>query len=264
MSALKILENMKDKRILVVGDAMDDIYHFGSVSRICPEAPVPVFVPERTETRAGGAGNVVAQLKDLGCMVRVSYPPRRSRKTRFMVGSHLLMRMDEDYYNTPSDEDIDLAARLAGDSDVTVISDYAKGWVSEDMCRAVTKAGVTIVDPKGTLWTKYRGCALICPNDQEYLSYANQNQTFNILWKRGALGMRLLPEGTDIPAHARRVYDVTGAGDTVVAVVAAAVAAGASYLEAAQIAALAAGYVVGEVGTTTCPLERLKELVNAG
>ena len=87
-----------------------------------------------------------------------------------------------------------------------------------------------------------------------------------ILLKRGAQGMRFLDFDkpfVDIPAVARHVYDVTGAGDTVVAVVAAAVAAGATYLEAAKLAALAAGYTVGEVGTPVCPLEKLRELVNA-
>jgi D-beta-D-heptose 7-phosphate kinase/D-beta-D-heptose 1-phosphate adenosyltransferase len=132
-----------------------------------------------------------------------------------------------------------------------------------------------IIDPKKDDWRKFfklTGTPLICPSGDEYT--AGFPFGMDVLHKQGAAGMTLhetrkdygrTPERhTHIPAIARHVFDVTGAGDTVVAIVAAAVAAGASYLEAARLAAIAAGYVVGEVGTTVCPLEKLKELANAG
>jgi len=181
-----------------------------------------------------------------------------------------MLRVDRDAYYAPDKQDVAAIAQYirVQPLDAVVLSDYDHGWLSTSMAVEAIRAAKlrkipTIVDPKKAL-IRYWGCDLICPTENEidggYSHYAN------VLLKRGALGMRLV-EGlneTDIPAVARHVYDVTGAGDTVVAVVAAAVAAGASYLEAARLAAVAAGYVVGEVGTTVCPLEKLKELVNDG
>jgi bifunctional ADP-heptose synthase (sugar kinase/adenylyltransferase) len=267
MTPIEIIEAMQGKRIAVVGDPMVDHYIFGRVERICPEAPVPVFIPEREERRPGGAANVSRQINALGCVAHSLMPQKVSIKTRYMSGHHILLRVDQDATYYPEKyEVLEVAQQI--NHDAVVLSDYARGWLSREMCDAVICAAhrsriPVIVDPKADLM-RFVGCDLICPTEEEFETVAFPN----VLLKRGAKGMRLFenfaPQSIDIPAVARRVFDVTGAGDTVVAVVTAAVAAGASYLEAAQLAAVAAGYVVGEVGTTVCPLDKLKELVNAG
>jgi D-beta-D-heptose 7-phosphate kinase/D-beta-D-heptose 1-phosphate adenosyltransferase len=259
----RVLDLSKAK-VLVVGDAIDDVYHFGRVERICPEAPVPVFIPERTETRPGGALNVEAQINALGAYATCLYGGKKSRKTRFMSGAHLLLRSDEDDTRAATDAMVIRMREFLADKgaffNAVVISDYAKGLITVDMAQAVIywarqhKIPV-IVDPKGTNWGRYTGCSLICPNRQELQEWSDSP----VLLKMGADGMKL--NGTVIPAVAKKVYDVTGAGDCVVAVVAAAVAAGATFLEAAKLAALAAGVAVGKVGTAVCTKEELEDAI---
>ena len=282
MDANEILAAIPGKHIAVVGDPILDEYHFGRVERICPEAPVPVFIRERSELRPGGAANVVNQLRALGCHTLELYSPRASVKTRFMAGSHMLLRVDDDRFYTPTADDVYgvyKAIQQAPALDALILSDYAHGWLSHEMCQAAIDAAhrrglPVIIDPKKDDWHKFYspiGRALICPSGSEYI--AGFPSGMDVLHKQGAAGMTLhenrkdygrTPEQhTHIPAIARHVFDVTGAGDTVVAVVAAAVSAGATYLEAARLASVAAGYVVGEVGTTVVSFERLKELVNA-
>lgn len=278
MTPGEIVARLPQAIVAVIGDPMFDEYHFGRVDRICPEAPVPVFISEEADTRLGGAANVASQLSALGCLVATYFPGVPwTTKTRFMAGNHMLLRVDDDRRHSPTAVDIqDSAEQLlqmpAGG--VVVLSDYAHGWLSPAMCGkvlAVAKGrGVkVIVDPKGPNdLQKFAGCDLLCPTESEFddSPALNVTQFPNILLKRGAKGMLLHTpdeEAIDVPAIARKVFDVTGAGDTVVAVVAAARAVGATYLEAAQLAALAASYVVGEVGTTVCTLEKLKELIYA-
>jgi D-beta-D-heptose 7-phosphate kinase/D-beta-D-heptose 1-phosphate adenosyltransferase len=273
MSPLEILEKIQGAHIAVVGDAMVDRYEFGRAERICPEAPVPIFIPERSESRPGGAANVAQQLIVLGCQVQTVFAPEWCIKTRYMAGQQLVLRVDRDRISAPGDYGRDVA-RVAKQlaeplrTDAFVLSDYSKGWLSHDMCQAVIaeakcRSAPVIVDPKGPDWRKFAGCDLICPSTSDGLG---PNEGFpNILWKRGAAGMDLISAAgvTHIPTVAKKVADVTGAGDVVVAVVAAALAVGASQSEAATLAALAAGFTVGEVGTTVCPIEKLKELINA-
>jgi D-beta-D-heptose 7-phosphate kinase / D-beta-D-heptose 1-phosphate adenosyltransferase len=274
MTPTEILEKIPGTHIAVVGDAMVDHYEFGRVERICPEAPVPIFIPESRENRPGGAANVVRQLIQLGCQAYQAFAPQFSVKTRYMAGNHLVLRMDEDHFTSPLQEDVEGVSKYLASIkrlNAVILSDYDKGWLSYEMCVAVISAAhkrgmPVVVDPKGREWDKFVGCDLICPSTSDGFTGCAHSDFPDILWKRGAEGMMLRARGLGpvvIPTVARRVYDVTGAGDTVVAVVAAALAVGASKLEAATLAALAAGYVVGEVGTTVCPIEKLKELVNA-
>jgi len=258
-------------KVLVVGDAIDDLYYFGRVDRICPEAPVPVFVPENSEVRLGGALNVEAQINALGAYAACLYGGKRSRKSRYMSGNHLLLRVDEDDTREATEEMVIKMRQFLADKgaffNAVVISDYAKGFVTPEMAQAVIGWArqhniPTIVDPKGSDWGKYTGCTLICPNERERQLWSDQ-----VLLKRGPAGLQLFDAqpydqtGVIIPAKAKKVYDVTGAGDTVVAVVAAAMAAGATVLEAAQLAALAAGVVVGKVGTAVCTLAELEDAI---
>lgn len=275
MTFLQILEKIQGIHVAVIGDPMVDEYHFGHVNRICPEAPVPVFVTDRIETRRGGADNVANQLEALGCKVTTCFPRSFSRKTRYVADSHMLLRVDDDVWYTPTEQDytrVENTLTHMAFIDAVVLSDYAHGWLSPEMCRRVIdvagyRSAPVIVDPKKDC-PKFAGCELICPTEEEFkdLSGFLAGRAFpNVLIKRGAKGMQLHSlycEEVDIPAVAKKVFDVTGAGDVVVAVVAAAGAVGASYLEAAQLAAIAAGYVVGEVGTTVCSRGKLKELID--
>lgn len=247
-------------RIAVLGDPMIDYYHFGHVDRLSPEAPVPVFIEDKVELRDGGAGNVAANLEGLGCEVIRMFPPApHTIKHRYMVGGHQMFRHDRDH---------DYSARHAvlystrGETpSAYVISDYGKGWCTAQACQQLIEhaQGVpVIVDPKGRDWEKYKGATVICPNDKEYLEReAVLGWQPTILRKCGPKGLELrrhdVVSGLDVldifPARARHVFDVTGAGDTVVAVMAAALAIRCEMPIAAELANIAAGVVVGEVGT---------------
>lgn len=284
MKLFNIIEKMKDVRPLIVGDAIIDQYVFGRVDRVCPEGPVPVLTGTTIETRRGGAAHVMEQMDALCLPSAVSFGTPVSIKTRYMAGSHLLLRVDAD--KAPLlDEEQKARALLkvigaAGHASVVVLSDYGKGWLSEQMCQFLIRFAKerkipVVVDPKGGSWAKYSGCTVICPNDKE-VSVPGLGIPF-VLHKRGADGLRLYdpvmgpPPPLDAPLGAGRVYldfpstthhvaDVTGAGDIVVAVFAGALAAGASMGEAATLANLAAGWSVGEIGTVVCSRETLHAL----
>lgn len=266
-----VVERMAGKRIPVIGDAMYDHYVFGRVTRICPEAPLPVFVPEREETRPGGAANVAAQLRALGCEPIEIFGANRSTKTRYVVGSQMVgFRIDQDKHSIFSLSDQKFLQDFIQTElpDVVILSDYAKGFVNRLTVECVLPVPWSIVDPKGPNWRKYAGCELLCPNQEELNAAAAQSDDPSdipdrLVVKRGAKGLRYCLEGNslDFPATAKHVYDVTGAGDTVVAVLGAALAAECGLPNACRLANLAAGYVVGEVGTTTCSRDTLLKLI---
>lgn len=282
MTLTEIVEAMSKVCVVVIGDAISDEYVFCRSERMCPEAPVPVLVPERTENRPGGAMNVVEQLRALGAHGNGVYGVPISVKRRFMVGHQMMMRVDEDAQSTTTFDAVvqGLSKYVFGESkiDAIILSDYAKGTLTPELCQYVIKFanenGIpVIVDPKGNDWTKYGGAWCICPNEAE--TAARTDETFfpYRLFKRGAKGLYLQQfnagHSDHFPARAKHVFDVTGAGDTVVAVFAAAVATFAGQTaageeiakQAAEIANMAASWVVGEVGTTVCPLGTLLELV---
>jgi D-beta-D-heptose 7-phosphate kinase/D-beta-D-heptose 1-phosphate adenosyltransferase len=248
--------------IMVVGDPMFDVYHWGHVNRMSPEAPVPVFIEDKEEIRQGGAANVLHQLKALGVTATAHFPRQPwTEKHRYLVGGHQLLRIDKDIKKTTSTN-----PSLVG-LDAVILSDYAKGALTADLCASVMKQAreleiPVIVDPKGEGWAKYRDCTIICPNEQEAKN--KEIEVFEtVLFKQGANGMTLLENGhkTHIPAAAQAVFDVTGAGDTVVAVLAACMAAGATLKDAAYLANLAAGHVVSLPGTATCTADDLYNAV---
>lgn len=269
MTLAEILDELPQVHVLVFGDPMLDVYHFGRSERLSPEAPVPVFIEERQEIRQGGAANVAANLAALGCMVTTAFPVKPwTEKHRYMVGHHQLFRHDKDFLADGAWVPFDLEF---GQPNVIVISDYNKGSCTLKACRAIIELCAVhkipvVVDPKGARWEKYLGASVICPNEREWLA-AQINDFMDyprVVVKEGERGLRLVEAGVGtqyIAARARHVFDVTGAGDTVVAVVAAVLGAGGSLLAAATLANLAAGYVVGEVGTAVCPIEKLQELV---
>lgn len=265
---IELIDAWQGKRILVSGDPGYDVYHWCTCERISPEAPVPVLVEQSMEDRPGLAYNVCQNLAALGCIPVQDFPPEPwTIKRRFMVGRQQMMRVDYDRMQSPTHSPPDLS-RI----DAIILSDYAKGWLTYEYCQALIGAArakniPVIVDPKKKGWEKFHGCTVICPNESEWGSKTMDPLKAwpydNALVKRGERGIRLYEEGQsvqDFPATARHVYDVTGAGDCVVAVVGATLAAGGGLPDAARLANLAGGFVVSEVGTTACSAERLKAL----
>lgn len=271
-----VLERLSGVRALVVGDAMHDDYHFGTITRISPEAPVPIFVPLAENgfvPRPGGAANVVANLKALGVDTSSSFAEERCIKARYMVGHQMVFRIDVDRRANPEPAAIEETAALLSREffNVVVLSDYAKGWLTLPMCRTVIdvarKLGIPIVvDPKGVGWQRYKDATVICPNESEWMSkgerYEDPGDT-SILVKLGERGLVLhtMQGSRAFPAKARHVYDVTGAGDTVTATVAAVLGAGGTLELACELAVLTSGWVVGEVGTAVCPIDVLRDLI---
>lgn len=303
-----ILEKIQKVRVLVIGDVMLDRYWWGSVSRISPEAPVPIVQMEKTSLVAGGAANVAANLVGLGAKTKLfgirgddaegealekvlteagiadhDITPiggrKTSIKTRIVAHSQHVVRIDQETSTPISDENAaDIAEKCAAEMqncDAVIVSDYAKGFLTDSLLKKIIETGRELnkpvfVDPKGRDFAKYRGAAVITPNKREAaeaagLDIASENiveagkhlaETLDLkamLITEGEDGMTLFERGhavAKMPSLARKVYDVTGAGDTVIATFAAAVAAGSTFTEAARLANAAAGLVVASVGTT--------------
>ncbi|QEL65655.1 D-glycero-beta-D-manno-heptose-7-phosphate kinase [Oryzomicrobium terrae] len=296
-------------RLLVVGDVMLDRYWFGDVSRISPEAPVPVVKVERTEERPGGAANVARNAAALGARVSLlsvvgdDEAGRRLQalmaeegvvaslhadaaidttvKLRVIGRQQQLLRID--FETTPSHEVLraklaDFSQRLA-DVDAVILSDYGKGGLAHiaEMIALARAAGKKVlVDPKGDDYSKYAGATVLTPNRAEFRQVAGswkseaqlteKAQTLRqelaleaLLVTRSEEGMSLFSaEGVvHQPAVAREVFDVSGAGDTVIATLAAMLASGAGWAEAVRAANLAGGIVVGKLGTATVTRQEL-------
>jgi rfaE bifunctional protein kinase chain/domain len=314
----EIVAAMRGRSVVVYGDVMLDEFVWGDVSRISPEAPVPVVDIRRESVRLGGAANVFANLRALGVratvvgvvgadragervraelrdagadgreenlLTDVSRPT--TLKTRIIAHNQLVVRADRErraLVDGPVEERIVAALRgLLKGADALVVSDYDKGAVTpavlEEVLPAAEAAGVPVlIDPKLRNFDAYRPATLVTPNHHEALRVTNTEDDTDdgmaraarailgrlgcgsVLITRGERGMMLLSEGgepTYVPTAAREVYDVTGAGDTVIATLAASLAAGATLLEASVLANHAAGVVVGKLGTATATAEEL-------
>jgi D-beta-D-heptose 7-phosphate kinase / D-beta-D-heptose 1-phosphate adenosyltransferase len=307
-------------RVLVIGDVMVDHYVSGKVSRVSDEAPVPIVQVTDERWTAGGAANVAANIAALGgraILVGVTgADPAASTlagivgamggaveahlvadasrpttlKTRYMGGQHQMVRVDRELgaaiSRSTEDRLVDIIADVADDCDVIMVSDYAKGVLSDRVLGAIMehgrRAGVDIViDPKRADWSAYRGASLITPNrkelslatratcgtDAECLAAADAAIATTgaaILLTRSEQGMSLFRSGQPalhLSAKAREVFDVSGAGDTVAAAIALSLASGQAPELAMQIANVAAGVVVGKRGTATVsPAEVMAEL----
>ena len=319
--AAELVAQVGGRRIVVFGDVMLDEFVWGDVTRISPEAPVPVVDIRRESVRLGGAANVLANLNALGARASVVGVVGRDRagerlldalteagalgstdglvtdesrpttiKTRIIAHNQLVVRADRER-RTPVDaatEDRLIATLTAAlpEADAFVVSDYDKGAVTPRILGEIlpfaTKRGIPVlVDPKMRNFDAYRPATLVTPNHHEALRLTNTEDDSDegmaaaarlirerlhcesVLITRGEHGMMLL-ERDSAPVYvatvAREVYDVTGAGDTVIATLAAALAARASLVEAAALANHAAGIVVGKLGTATASAD---ELVNS-
>ncbi len=297
-------------RVLVVGDVMLDRYWFGDVSRISPEAPVPVVLMERSEDRPGGAANVARNARALGAEVSLlavvgqdeaalalgrlleadgvnaSLHPdaalHTTIKLRVIGRQQQLLRID--FETRPTREvlqaRLDEYRALVGAHDLVVLSDYDKGGLTDvgEMVRIAREAGKPVlVDPKGDDFARYAGATMVTPNRGELKGAVGrwQDETDlaariaalrertgigHLLLTRSEEGMSLYGPGDIVheAARAREVYDVSGAGDTVIATVAVMLASGASPEAAMRLANHAAGIVVGKLGTATVTLDELR------
>jgi rfaE bifunctional protein kinase chain/domain len=306
----ELLRNASERTIVVYGDVMLDEFVWGEVTRISPEAPVPVVDVRRESVHLGGAANVLANVSALGARAvvvgvvgndgageRLRAELKRmgasdetlvvdeSRpttiKTRIIAHSQLVVRADRERRTPVETETEEKIIRvLKGtltDADAFIVSDYDKGAVTPGVLAAVLPAAYergipVLVDPKIRNFDAYRPATLVTPNHHEALRLTNIEEDTDevlkraahllrarldcesVLITRGEHGMMLLEsrgEPVYVETVAREVYDVTGAGDTVIATLAVALAARASMLEAAMLANHAAGIVVGKVGTAT-------------
>ena len=317
------LQRFPQASLLVIGDLILDHYVMGRVSRISPEAPVPVVHVESETLRLGGAANVFNNilalggkadlcgvigadesgrllLKELGKSrsgrggVIIDHDRPTTRKSRVIAHNQQIVRYDmegrQELKGTLQKRLLRYVESRIRELSCIVVSDYAKGVVSSALMAELARMAAlrkipVIVDPKVEHFSYYKGVTVITPNHLEATQAAglhgDDDQTINqagavirqrlgcqsVLITRGEKGMSLYEgEGTSwhLPTQARQVYDVTGAGDTVIGTLALALATGASMREAATLANHAAGIVVGMVGTATVTPKQLLEAVGNG
>jgi D-glycero-beta-D-manno-heptose-7-phosphate kinase len=313
---IRAVRNFRNKRIIVLGDLMLDRFIWGSVSRISPEAPVPVVEIRKESTCLGGAANVASNIRSLGGMpvplgvLGEDFEGKRLReefkaigspigglvvdknrptsiKTRIIAHHQQVCRTDrEDRSAIPAA----LQARVAekfraalSSSDAVIVSDYAKGLITPPLLKrtlplAKSARKVVCVDPKITDFAVYKPATVITPNTLEAerasgIAVSNtadllragkkilrESGIEHLLVTRGEEGMVLFERGsgvTCIPTVAQEVFDVTGAGDTVISTLALSLVAGLTILQSAVLSNIAAGIVVGKLGTASATPDEL-------
>lgn len=307
---MSTLPSFEKAKILVVGDVMLDRYWFGEVTRISPEAPVPVLKVDKVDERPGGAANVARNIASLGaqctllsvvgddeagiCLEKLltqhgnvtALLHRDSTiattiKLRAVARQQQLLRID--FETQPSHEVLnaklaDFKIKLA-DADVVILSDYGKGGLTHiaEMIRLARTAGKPVlIDPKGDDYTRYSGATVLTPNRSEFREVAgtwkneaelsakaeqlrNELKLDALLVTRSEEGMSLYRANEILhePTQTREVFDVSGAGDTVIATLAVMLACGSNWADAVRIANRAAGIVVGKLGTAMVNREEI-------
>lgn len=312
-----LVQQFSKARVLCLGDVILDSFNHGSVDRISPERPVPVFRPGSLLNIPGGAANVARNVTALGahctlvglvgrdeagstlCDLLDRQPNLKHRlivsqgmptthKVRFTAAGQHIMRLDSEDISAIGDDTVaqlySVIHEAIGSHDVLILSDYAKGLFSMHLLAAVIglarERGVpVIVDPKGTDFARYRGATLLTPNASEATSAtgvpikddAGAEESGRkllgigsfdaVLITRGPDGMSLIDAQEAAPLHfvstALKVFDVVGAGDTVIATLSCVLALGGSLTEAAACANAAAGIVVAKPDTATVAPEEL-------
>ena len=313
---LQILEKFKGKKVLVIGDIMIDKYIWGDVLRISPEAPVQVVNVVKETYEPGGASNVANNITSLNgnaFMVGISGSDdvknillqelkKRNintdgiftdkdkptiQKIRIMGRGQQLLRVDyekrEHIHKDIENLIIEFLKKNVKDVDVVVVSDYAKGVITQEICNKLIQLAKEnnkplIVDPKPKHKDLYSNVTLITPNNTEagemmgigdgtdeavteIGSKLLKHLNTNVLITRGEKGMSLFEKDgsiTNIPTKAKEVYSIIGAGDIVVSTLALALASGANLKEAATLANIAAGIKVGKIGTASVSIEEIK------
>ncbi len=317
----RCVDRFSDARVIVVGDIIMDEYIWGDVSRISPEAPVPVVDIKEETKMLGGAANVLSNIASLGgnpilCGVIggdqtgqeiVEWVKRQglrtdgiitesrrptSVKTRVVAHNQQVVRFDRESRKKLGVESVekilDFIQQMQDSYDAIVVADYGKGVISAELMEGLRglvlqSRAILAVDPKIGNFESYRYVDVITPNhheagafcrmeivDRESLVRAGKQMLSElncryVLITQGKDGMSLFEnsgEISHIPTVARKVYDVTGAGDTVISTFCLGLASGLDPKSAALISNFAAGIVVGEVGTSTVKAEELKKVVN--
>lgn len=320
---IQIINNFRKASVLVIGDLVMDHFIWGKVRRISPEAPVPVVEVNSESLMLGGAANVVNNIHSLGGKVLVCGVIGRddmgknlvhelrakgissdgviieenrptSVKTRVIAHSQQVVRFDREKKDKIHLDTIKAIIDYVKDKissiDTIIISDYAKGVLSEELIEEIItiakkKNKPVAVDPKVSHFDYYKYATIVTPNNDEAsqasgIDIENDSSLLRagevllnklgsdaVLITRGEHGMSLFEnngEITHIPTVAKEVYDVSGAGDTVIGATALAIASGASFKEAAVISNFAAGIVVGKVGTATVAPEELENALEEG
>jgi D-glycero-beta-D-manno-heptose-7-phosphate kinase len=319
--AADLLSEIGTRNIVVLGDVMLDEFLWGEVTRISPEAPVPVVDIRRESTHLGGAANVLANLLALGAQAAVigvvgdDFAGERIRssvhdksalqtdaelvidtsrpttiKTRIIAQNQMVVRADREHRAPVNGqtEDLIISAVKAAieNAHALIVSDYDKGVVTPRILSEVLPAAYgripVLIDPKMRNFDAYHPATLVTPNHHEALRLAGLEEDSDgtlrtaaqmirdrlgcdaVLITRGDRGMMLVEGDSDpvnVETAAREVFDVTGAGDTVIAALGAALAAGASMAEAAVLANHAAGIVVGKLGTATASAEEVLDSI---
>ena len=319
MKAEKLnFSDLRKARVLVVGDVMLDRYWYGEVSRISPEAPVPVVKIEtrRTKETPGGAANVAANAGALGADVALlsvvgdDEPGRKLAELLEKAGVHTNLHRDGDIattvklrvigrqqqmlridFETPPGHEVLLDKladyeRMISDRNVIILSDYGKGGLTHiarmiELARAQGKA--VLVDPKGDDYSRYVGATIVTPNRAEFREvagswkteeeFARKAQALREKLKVQALLVTLGEDGMKLyeadgvrheRARAREVFDVSGAGDTVIATLGVMLGAGMPLRDAVAVANQAAGIVVGKLGTAVVHPQELLEAIGQG
>ena len=212
MTELNHTQQLKSFKILLIGDNCKDIYQYGTIDRLSPEAPVPVFVPTRKEERDGMAGNVYNNLESLGCEVTYLFG-ETSIKTRLIDerSKQQIVRIDNDVESTPLTFDTDIPDVY----DAVVVSDYNKGTVSYELIEELIALSIPIfIDTKKTDLERFQG-AWVKINELEYSKI--KTECTGLIVTKGSRGAKLVHHDIDIPAPSVEVVDVTGAGDTFLA-----------------------------------------------
>lgn len=316
----RLVDRFTGLKILVVGDVMLDEYIWGKVTRISPEAPIPVVHVQKENALPGGAANVANNIRSLGGQVvlagvlgqdamaqRIKLLLRKEgvntdlllhdnsrptiTKTRVIAHSQQVVRIDRESSGQVKARVLnDLLERMQKwmkRVDAVIISDYNKGLLTEVFAQGVISLArqnrlIITGDPKPENIHKFKSVTLISPNQSEAekaagLRITNQKTLIQagkrilqqlgceaVLVTRGEAGMSLFEQGghvSHIPTVAQEVYDVSGAGDTVISTLTLGLAAGGNFREAAVAANCAAGITVGEVGVATTTQAELKQRI---
>src|SRR6266487_3210564 len=287
----KLFDSFTRLKVGVIGDIMLDTYIWGKVERISPEAPVPVVSLDKKEYRIGGAGNVALNCHSLGSpvfilsvtgddtegllleelfeenLIDISYlvkSPSRvtTNKTRIISRNQQMMRLDAEMItdlNKTDEEALLQQVRLfiqTNDPDVMIFEDYNKGVLTERIIQEVTtlcrEAGViTAVDPKRKNFFSYQNADIFKPNLKEVREGLNLFSDEGVFYQQDG-------KASIIPSHLRNIADVSGAGDTVIAVAALVYAVTKNVRLMAEIANIAGGIVCEEVGTVAIDKAKLQ------
>ncbi|MFO7886318.1 MAG: D-glycero-beta-D-manno-heptose-7-phosphate kinase [Desulfobacteraceae bacterium] len=311
----------KKIRVLVIGDLMIDEYLWGDVDRISPEAPVPVVTVKKETTTLGGAGNVVNNLIAMGASVYVAgtagmgragrlmvtklkelgvdtggivdEPDRpTTQKTRIIAANQQVLRIDRETRTQISSATLKKISIFLEQKipcmDLVLVSDYDKGLVTKALIQITGRIAeqnriLTLGDPKGFDFSKYRSLSILTPNQKEaglasgieifshedlvkagqkIIRTAHLDRLLITCGKDGMMGFDSNGDIFNIKSRARQVFDVSGAGDTVVSILGLSLAAGASFRESAAAANAAAGIVVAKIGTATATVQELEKALD--